>query len=152
MSGNVLNNVFLEWFIGAGLFVYAVPQKPLIALEPPPLTVQLELQELAEQTQADEPEKPRWTSCITYLRQKWGIPIYGDALFQSPDTTLSEVQYGDVTIFLYGMGVDKSHVAMFDHFDKTGFWVWEYNRKPGLEEHRLVSYADPYLLGFKSFK
>lgn len=95
---------------------------------------------------------PKWTSCITYLRSKWMIPIFGDALFQSPNTTLAEVQYGDVVVFLYGRGVDKSHVAMFDRLDKTGFWVWEYNRKPGLEEHRLVSYSDPYLLGFKSFK
>ena len=135
-------------FLGVSSAVYPIETKAMVALEPPPLSVQLELQQTVE----EQAEKPRWTSCITYLRQKWGIPIYGDALFQSPDTTLSEVQYGDVTIFLYGMGVDKSHVAMFDRFDKTGFWVWEYNRKPGLEEHRLVSYADPYLLGFKSFK
>ena len=119
----------------------------MVALEPPPLSVQLELQQTVE----EQVEKPQWSSCVTYLRQKWDIPIYGDALFVSPNISLFEAHRGDVVIFLYGRGVDKSHVAMFDRLGNDGFWVWEYNRKPYVEEHRLVRFDDPALLGFKRY-
>ena len=116
-----------------------------MALEPPPLAVQLELQR-AEESQAEE--EPEWSSCVTYLRLKWGIPIRGDALFAIPNITLVEARPGDVVVFLYGRGADKSHVARLDKITHQGIWVHEYNRIPFTEDYRLVDFNDKALLGF----
>ena len=102
---------------------------------------------LYEPTVVEEKEQPSYTGCVQYIREKFKIPVRGDALFIRPNLVFSETRPGDIVVFLYGMGWQKSHVALIRKITNQGIYVSEWTEQSG-ERERWVSLNDKHIIGF----
>ena len=80
--------------------------------------------------------------CVTFIREKYGVNIKGDANTIKPNSSPRE---GGVVLTRYN-GI--SHVSYIEKFTQEGYLVTESNFKECQITSRVIPYNYPFIVGF----
>lgn len=88
--------------------------------------------------------EPLECSCVMWLREARGIPIYGDAKTHIPNLPIIGAEKNDILLFDYE-GVRHDALVLAPYAD--GWMVTESNFKKCKVTTRFIGRTDPHLVG-----